>query len=148
MRGNPWILENSVPRQFHQCTKHHCCARRKRSRNSRFCPFVSPSKEIVMTDNDHNRSNNTGTGAKTLERDAELPTPSHSGSSGGGMQRDIGARDEVKTAPDIDGDYGDPTPTSVHKGDRPNGGDEPNLPQRDGGGESGSSRRGLAPKRT
>jgi hypothetical protein len=101
-----------------------------------------------MIDSDHNRSNNTGTGAKTLDRDAELPTPSQSGSSGGDMQRDIGARDEEKTAPGIAGDDGDPSPTSVHKGDRPDGGDTPNLPQRDGGGEPDSSRRGPAPKRT
>jgi hypothetical protein len=101
-----------------------------------------------MADSDHNRSNNSGTGAKTLDRDAEPPTPSHSGSSGGVMQREIGARDEDKTAPGVDGEYGDPTPTSVHKGDRPDGGDEPNLPQRDGGGKPDSSRSGPAPKRT
>ena len=55
----------------------------------------------------------------------DLPTPSQSGSSGGGMQREIGALDEEKTATG-----GDPQPTSVHKGQKPDDGDEPNLPNR------------------
>jgi len=55
----------------------------------------------------------------------DLPTPSQSGSSGGGMQREIGARDEERTATGAD-----PQPTSVHKGQHPKGGDEPNLPNR------------------
>jgi hypothetical protein len=96
--------------------------------------FVCPSKEIIMTDRDHNRSNNSGTGAKTLDRDPrsdtdlienEPPTPSQSGSSGGDMQREIGSIDEEKTATGADAQ-----PTSVHKGMKPEGGDEPNLPDR------------------
>ena len=71
-----------------------------------------------------------------------LPTPSHGGSSGGTLQREIGARDEDKTALG-----GDPTPTSVHKGDHPNGGDAPNLPNRDGGGRA-PARDGPKPRRT
>lgn len=82
-----------------------------------------------MIDRDHNRSNNSGTGAKTLDRDAEPPTPSHSGSSGGDMPREIGAIDEEKAATGED-----PQPTSVHKGMKPRSGDEPSLPNRDGGG--------------
>jgi hypothetical protein len=55
----------------------------------------------------------------------EPSTPSQSGSSGGGMQREIGSLDEEKTATGAD-----PQPTSVHKGQKPRGGDEPNLPNR------------------
>lgn len=78
-----------------------------------------------MSDTDHNRSNNSGTGAKTLDRDAEAPTPAQAGTSGGGIQREIGALDEEATATGAD-----PQPTSVHKGMKPNQGDEPNLPNR------------------
>ena len=86
-----------------------------------------------MTDQDHNRSNNSGTGAKTLDRDEDdLPTPTQSGSSGGDMQREIGAIDEEATATGAD-----PQPTSVHKSMKPRSGDEPNLPNRDGEGEGG-----------
>jgi hypothetical protein len=60
-----------------------------------------------------------------IDETADLPTPSQSGSSGGGMQREIGALDEEKTATGAD-----PHPTSVHKGQKPHGGDEPNLPNR------------------
>ena len=62
--------------------------------------------------------------------ESELPTPSQSGSSGGGMQREIGTLDEEKSATG-----GDPQPTSVHKGMKPRSGDEPNLPDRDGPGD-------------
>ena len=55
----------------------------------------------------------------------DLLTPSQGGSSGGGMQREIGALDEEKTATGAD-----PQPTSVHKGMKPRSGDEPNLPNR------------------
>ena len=81
-----------------------------------------------MADTDHNRSNNSGTGAKTLDRDDER-TPSQGGSSGGDLQREIGSLDEEKAATG-----GDPQPASVHKSQKPRGGDEPNLPNRDGGG--------------
>lgn len=89
-----------------------------------------------MTDNDHNRSNNSGTGAKALDRDDDLPTPSQGGSFGGTMQREIGARDEDKTAPDADGNTDSPTPTSVQGRDKPDGGDAPNLPNREGSSSS------------
>ena len=52
-------------------------------------------------------------------------TPSQGGSSGGGMQREVGALDEERTATGAD-----PQPTSVHKGMKPRSGDEPNLPNR------------------
>ena len=55
----------------------------------------------------------------------DLPTPSQGGSSGGGLQREIGALDEERTATGAD-----PQPTSVHKSQKPRGGDQPNLPNR------------------
>ena len=55
----------------------------------------------------------------------DLPTPSQGGSSGGDMQREIGVLDEERTATGAD-----PQPTSVHKGMKPRGGDEPTLPNR------------------
>ena len=71
----------------------------------------------------------------------DIATPSHSGSAGGSMQREIGARDDAATATGAD-----PQPTSVHKGDRANDGDEPTLPNRDGSGEANSD--GAPPRRT
>ena len=59
----------------------------------------------------------------------KLDTPSQGGSSGGDLQREIGSLDEEKTATGAD-----PQPTSIHKGQKPRDGDEPNLPNRDGGG--------------
>ena len=97
-----------------------------------------------MADQDHNRSNNTGTGAKTLDRDAEGPTPAQGGSAGGGMAREVGQRDEEKSAFEDAGDGRDPSVTAVRKGDKANDGDMPNLPNRDGGGQSDH----VAPKRT
>ena len=72
----------------------------------------------------------------------EESTPSHSGAIGGSMQRDLAARDDFATATGAD-----PLPTSVHKGDKPNNGNEPNLPNRDGGGDE-SGRSGPPPRRT
>ena len=66
-----------------------------------------------------------------MDSATEPPTPSQSGSSGGDMQREIGARDEEKTSTGAD-----PQPTSVRKGDKANQGDEPSLPNRDGGGQA------------
>ena len=56
----------------------------------------------------------------------EIDTPSQGGSSGGDLQREIGVLDEEKTATGAD-----PQPTSIHKGQKPRDGDEPNLPNRD-----------------
>jgi hypothetical protein len=61
-----------------------------------------------------------------IDRVDEEPTPSQGGSSGGNMQREIGALDEERTATGAD-----PQPTSVHKGMKPRSGDEPNLPNRE-----------------
>ena len=44
--------------------------------------------------------------------------------SGGNLAREVGARDEAKTAGD-----GDPLPTSVDKRDQPDDGDLPTPPQ-------------------
>ena len=55
----------------------------------------------------------------------DLPTPSQGGTSGGRIEREIGALDEEATATGAD-----PQPTSVHKGMKPDSGDEPTLPNR------------------
>lgn len=55
----------------------------------------------------------------------ELPVPSQGGASGGELQREIGTADEERTATGAD-----PQPTSVHKSQKPHGGDEPSLPNR------------------
>jgi hypothetical protein len=86
-----------------------------------------------MTDRDHDRSDNTGTGAKALDRDADGPVPSQSGSSGGGVAREVGMRDEEKAAFEDAGEGRDPSVTGVHKSDMPHGGAAPRLPHREGG---------------
>jgi hypothetical protein len=50
----------------------------------------------------------------------DLPTPSAQGSAGGDMAREVGQRDELKTAAG-----GDPLPTSVDARDKPDDGDLP-----------------------
>lgn len=55
----------------------------------------------------------------------EPKAPSQGGSAGGDLQREIGSADEERTATGAD-----PQPTSVHKSQKPKGGDEPNLPNR------------------
>ena len=67
-------------------------------------------------------------------------TPSQGGSSGGRIEREIGALDEEKTATGAD-----PQPTSVHKGHKPDKGDEPNFPNRGQGGDQPDRAR---PRRT
>ena len=69
----------------------------------------------------------------------ELDTPSQGESSGGDLQREVGSLDEEKTSAGAD-----PQPTSIHKGQKPRDGDEPNLPNRDGGGTDDKA----APRRT
>ena len=73
-----------------------------------------------------------------LEQDA--PTPSQGGSSGGDMQREIGALDEEATATGAD-----PQPTSVHKSMKPRSGDQPNLPNRE---QSRERQDKVPPRRT
>lgn len=60
-----------------------------------------------------------------IDLPADERTPSQGGSSGGDLQREVGALDEEKTATGAD-----PHPTQVHKSQKPHGGDEPNLPNR------------------
>jgi hypothetical protein len=67
-------------------------------------------------------------------------TPSQGGSSGGDMQREIGALDEEKAATGAE-----PQPTSVHKGMKPRSGDEPNLPGRE---QPSEGQEEVPPKRT
>lgn len=55
----------------------------------------------------------------------EAPTPSQGNASGGDLAREIGQRDELRSA---GGD--DPSVTRVQKGDKPRQGDAPNLPNR------------------
>lgn len=69
----------------------------------------------------------------------DLVTPSQGGSSGGDLQREIGSLDEEATATGAD-----PQPTSVQKGQKPGDGDEPSLPNRDGG----EDRDKVPPRRT
>jgi membrane-associated phospholipid phosphatase len=60
-----------------------------------------------------------------IEDTENEPTPSQSGGSGDGMARDVGARDELAR-----GTGKDTGVTRVHKGNKPDEGDEPNLPNR------------------
>lgn len=63
---------------------------------------------------------------KALIEDGEsLPTPSHSGGTGGDMARNIGSRDELARGTGKDSGV-----TRVHKSDKPDDGDEPSLPDR------------------
>lgn len=54
----------------------------------------------------------------------DLPVPSHQGSSGGNLAREVGQRDEDKTAMGED-----PENTRVQASDKPANGDRPTLPQ-------------------
>ena len=58
----------------------------------------------------------------------ELPTPSQSGSSGGDLAREIGQRDEDKSATGAGAQ-----PTAVRKGDKPAEGDASGRGKTDGG---------------
>jgi hypothetical protein len=75
-----------------------------------------------------------------IDRAADLPTPSQGGSSGGGMQREIGALDEEKAATGAD-----PQPTSVHKAQKPHDGADPHLPNRQ---QTRSEQDNAPPRRT
>lgn len=55
----------------------------------------------------------------------DLPTPSQGGSSGGRIEREIGAADDEKVATGAD-----PQPTSVHKSQKPDEGADTHLPNR------------------
>ena len=60
-----------------------------------------------------------------IDEAEENRTSGQSGTSGGDLQREIGALDEEATATG-----GDPQPTSVQKSQKPGDGDAPNLPNR------------------
>ena len=63
---------------------------------------------------------------QALIEDAEsTPTPSQSGRTGGDLARNVGSRDELARAKGKDSGV-----TRVHKGDKEDEGDEPNLPNR------------------
>ncbi|MGH6730031.1 MAG: hypothetical protein ACREBK_07740 [Sphingomicrobium sp.] len=68
-----------------------------------------------------------------IDEAEELPTPSQGGSSGGELAREIGQRDEDKSALGDAGKGRDPQVTAVRKGDKPAEGDATNLPNRTGG---------------
>lgn len=76
----------------------------------------------------------------------DLPTPSQGGSSGGELAREIGQRDEDKSAFGGAGEGRDPTVTAVRKGDKPAEGDATNLPNRTGG-KGGDAQPDRAPPR-
>jgi hypothetical protein len=77
----------------------------------------------------------------------DLPTPSQGGSSGGELAREIGQRDEDKSAFGGAGEGRDPTVTAVRKGDKPAEGDATNLPNRTGGGKGTDAQPDRAPPR-
>ena len=56
--------------------------------------------------------------------------PSQAGTSGGNLQRELGARAEEEHEIGQAGGEGDAV-TRVHGSDKPRGGDRPNLPNRD-----------------
>lgn len=82
-----------------------------------------------------------------IDQADEFDTPSQSGSSGGDLAREIGQRDEARTALEDAGEGRDPTVTAVHKGDKPHGGDAPNLPNREGGGKHSERAKSHVPPR-
>ena len=63
-----------------------------------------------------------------IDRETDLPTPSQGGSSGGDLAREIGQRDEDKTATGASDQI-----TAVRKGDKPAEGDASGPGKRDGG---------------
>ncbi len=92
------------------------------SRNGPDRPFVLDGEgEFTMADTprDPHADNDV------IDEAAELPTPSQGGSSGGDLQREIGALDEEASATGAD-----PQPTSVQKGHKPRDGADPKLPTR------------------
>ena len=63
-----------------------------------------------------------------IDRETALPTPSQGGSSGGDLAREIGQRDENKTATGESDEL-----TRVRKSDKPADGAESGPGKRDGG---------------
>ena len=87
-----------------------------------------------MTDTTKDRPINDETLAdQAAAEGTDIPTPAQGGSSGGNLARDVGKRDEERASVEQSGDGRDPSVTRVHKSDKPNDGDAPNLPNRAGG---------------
>ena len=86
-----------------------------------------------MTDTIKDRPINDETLAdEAASQGTDVPTPGQSGSAGGNLAREVGQRDEEKASAEDAGEGRDPSVTRVHKSDKPNDGDAPNLPNRDG----------------
>ena len=86
-----------------------------------------------MTDTIKDRPINDETLAdEAASQGTDVPTPGQSGSAGGNLAREVGQRDEEKASAESAGAGRDPSVTRVHKSDKPNDGDAPNLPNRDG----------------
>jgi len=86
-----------------------------------------------MTDTTKDRPINDETLAdQAAAEGTDIPSPAQGGSSGGNLARDVGKRDEERASVEQAGDGRDPSVTRVHKSDKPNDGDAPNLPNRDG----------------
>ena len=66
--------------------------------------------------------------SEIIDRETAEPTPSQSGSSGGDLAREIGQRDEDKTATGASDQV-----TRVRKSDKPDDGAESGPGKRDGG---------------
>ena len=66
--------------------------------------------------------------SEIIDRETDTPTPSQGGSSGGDLAREIGQRDEDKTATGESDQL-----TQVNKGDKPAEGDKSGPGKRDGG---------------
>ena len=66
--------------------------------------------------------------SEIIERETDLPTPSQGGASGGDLAREVGQRDEDKTATGESDQL-----TQVNKSDKPNDGNESGPGKRDGG---------------
>jgi undecaprenyl-diphosphatase len=79
---------------------------------------LNPRKETNMADETDRRPDDSA----IIDRMEE--GPGQSGSSGGNLQRDVAARDEEEQ------ETGEGGVTRVHKSDKPDDGDEPNLPNR------------------
>jgi undecaprenyl-diphosphatase len=75
-------------------------------------------KETIMADDTNRRPDDSA----VIDRMEE--GPGQSGSSGGNLQREVAARDEEEQ------EIGEGGITRVHKSDKPDDGDEPNLPNR------------------
>jgi hypothetical protein len=86
-----------------------------------------------MTDTTKDRPINDETLAdEAATQGTDVATAAQSGSSGGNLAREVGQRDEEKASVERAGEGRDPSVTRVHKSDKPNDGDTPNLPNRDG----------------